>query len=79
VTGVNKVSFSTSNPNALIGIGMVDFAGSGVVHMTGGSTALFATIVLGARQGRFYDRHGNVLATPGLKKGHSVALQVLTF
>jgi ammonium transporter, Amt family len=61
----------------LIGIGMVDFAGSGVVHITGGSTALFATLVLGARQGRFYDRYGNELTQPGLTKGHSVALQML--
>jgi ammonium transporter, Amt family len=56
---------------------MIDFAGSGVVHMTGGCTALYATTILGARQGRFYDRHGNPLAKPGLTKGHSVALQML--
>jgi Amt family ammonium transporter len=56
---------------------MVDFAGSGVVHVTGGCTALYATIILGARQGRFHDRNGNKLAKPGLTKGHSVALQML--
>ena len=77
MTGSAQGFFSTSNPNALIGIGMVDFAGSGVVHITGGSTALYATIILGARQGRFHDRNGNPLAKPGLTKGHSVALQML--
>jgi ammonium transporter, Amt family len=69
--------FSASNPNAVIGIGMVDFAGSGVVHMTGGCTVFYTTYILGARQGRFHDRHGNVLSKPGLTKGRSVALQML--
>jgi len=59
------------------GVGNVDFAGSGVVHMTGGLTALIAAIVLGPRQGRFYDTEGNVLDTPGDFPPHSVALQVL--
>jgi Amt family ammonium transporter len=49
-----------------------------VVHVTGGMSALYATCILGPRQGRFYDRHGNKLARPGLRKGSSVALQVCT-
>lgn len=70
--------FSIFNPeHALIGIGMVDFSGSGVIHMTGGCVALYATYILGPRQGRFQDRHGNPLSRPGLTKGHSVALQLL--
>jgi ammonium transporter len=56
---------------------MLDFSGSGVIHCTGGFVALFATIVLGPRRGRFYDRNGIPRETPGLQKGHSVALQLL--
>jgi Amt family ammonium transporter len=59
------------------GVGVVDFAGSGVVHMTGGATALVAAIILGPRKGRFYDEDGNPLETPNNFAPHSVALQVL--
>eukprot|EP00979_Chaetoceros_neogracilis_P010316 scaffold2446_cov226-Chaetoceros_neogracile.AAC.4 len=59
------------------GVGMIDFAGSGVVHMTGGATALVAAIILGPRIGRFYDEDGNALDKPHDFPPHSVALQVL--
>jgi ammonium transporter, Amt family len=73
----NKGFLSPFNADVVVGDGMIDFAGSAVVHMTGGSTALVATYILGPRQGRFYDRHGNELSKPGLTKGQSVALQLL--
>ena len=75
-TGSETGIFSVLNKNAVIEAAMIDFSGSGVIHMTGGLSALYATCLLGPRQGRFYDRHGNKLATPGLRKGTSVALQV---
>ena len=65
------------NEDPLFGIGMVDFAGSGVVHMTGGYTAMVAAAILGARKGRFYDADGNLLDEPHSFPPHSVALQVL--
>mmetsp|Transcript_18891 Transcript_18891/g.52510 ORF Transcript_18891/g.52510 Transcript_18891/m.52510 type:complete len:512 (-) Transcript_18891:175-1710(-) len=58
-------------------VGVIDFAGSGVVHMTGGATALVAAIILGPRKGRFHDEDGNPLETPREFPAHSVALQIL--
>jgi ammonium transporter, Amt family len=59
------------------GIGTIDFAGSGVVHLTGGTTALIAAVILGPRRGRFYDEDGNPLENPTAFPAHSVALQIL--
>ena len=50
--------------NAGLGHGHVDFAGSSVVHMTGGVTALAGALVLGPRVGK-YRRDGKIFATPG--------------
>jgi len=47
-----------------LGHGHVDFAGSSVVHMTGGVTALAGAIVLGPRIGK-YRRDGTVGVMPG--------------
>jgi Amt family ammonium transporter len=63
--------------DAFRGVGVIDFAGSGVVHMTGGLTALIAAIILGPRKGRFYDEDGNPLEEPVTFQPHSVALQIL--
>mmetsp|Transcript_3909 Transcript_3909/g.10766 ORF Transcript_3909/g.10766 Transcript_3909/m.10766 type:complete len:631 (-) Transcript_3909:298-2190(-) len=68
---------SPSSADPLWGTGVIDFAGSGVVHVTGGFTALIATKILGARKGRFEDDRGNPVDYPKKIKGHSVSLQVL--
>jgi Amt family ammonium transporter len=47
-----------------LGHGQVDFAGSAVVHLTGGVTALAGALVLGPRIGKFR-RDGSILAMPG--------------
>ena len=44
--------------------GFIDFAGSSVVHGTGGWVALSGCILLGAREGRF-DRQGNPIRLAG--------------
>lgn len=49
--------------------GAIDFAGSGVVHMTGGFCAITAAIILGPRKNRFTE--------PDLFIAHSAPLQVL--
>ncbi|KAL7539821.1 hypothetical protein ACHAWF_006513 [Thalassiosira exigua] len=68
---------SAFNSKPAFGVGMHDFAGSGVVHMTGGCTALIAAKILGPRIGRFYDSDGNELPEPHSFPPHSVALQCL--
>lgn len=73
----NNGFLSASNAEPLWGVGMVDFAGSCVVHVTGGMTALIATNILGPRTGRFHDVRGNRLDKPTPMPGHSVALQML--
>jgi len=52
--------------------GMMDFAGSGVVHMCGGVAALVGAAVIGPRKGRFAD-NGTAMEIPG----HSSVLAAL--
>ncbi|OWA50349.1 putative ammonium transporter 1 [Hypsibius exemplaris] len=49
-----------------------DFAGSGCVHVVGGSCALIATVIVGPRQGRF-DHNGSV----NEMKGHNLPFTAL--
>jgi Amt family ammonium transporter len=55
-----------------LGNGHVDFAGSSVVHMTGGVTGLAGGIILGARIGK-YNKDGSANAIPA----HNVPMVVL--
>jgi Amt family ammonium transporter len=55
---------STLGTNFGLGHGHVDFAGSSVVHMTGGITALAGVLVLGPRLGKF-TKDGSVRPIPG--------------
>lgn len=56
----------------LFGSGVIDFAGSGVVHMVGGIAGLWGALVEGPRMGRF-DGDGK----PVSLRGHSGTLVVL--
>ena len=55
-----------------LGSGVVDLAGSSVVHMTGGLMALAGSLALGPRIGKF-NKNGTVNAIPG----HNVPMVVL--
>jgi Amt family ammonium transporter len=55
-----------------LGHGVVDFAGSSVVHMTGGITALAGAKVLGPRIGKFR-RDGTI----GVMPGHNLPMAML--
>ncbi|KAL0763735.1 hypothetical protein Bca101_079886 [Brassica carinata] len=66
---------SPTRPNDIlfIGSGAIDFAGSGVVHMVGGITGLWGSLILGPRIGRFNHKEN----TSSEIRGHSVPLVVL--
>ncbi|KAG5004024.1 hypothetical protein JHK86_028163 [Glycine max] len=56
----------------LFSTGVIDFAGSGVVHMVGGIAGLWGALIEGPRMGRF-DHAGRAVAL----RGHSASLVVL--
>ncbi|OAY55465.1 ammonium transporter 1 member 1 [Manihot esculenta] len=56
----------------LFGSGVIDFAGSGVVHMVGGIAGLWGALIEGPRIGRF-DHSGRAISL----RGHSASLVVL--
>ena len=58
--------------NSGLGHGYVDFAGSGVVHMTGGVMSLVTAKLLGARRGK-YNADGSSNAIPG----HNIPMALL--
>ena len=58
--------------NLDLGFGYVDFAGSGIVHATGGAAALAGAIVLGPRIGK-YGKDGKARALPG----HNIPMAML--
>ncbi|XP_031250918.1 ammonium transporter 1 member 2-like [Pistacia vera] len=62
----------TRADNLLFGSGVIDFAGSGVVHMVGGIAGLWGAFIEGPRIGRF-DRSGRSVVL----RGHSASLVVL--
>ena len=62
--------------NALIEGGVIDFAGSGVVHMVGGWSGLWGAYFLGPRRLRFDPKNSKVLQRQ-FKLGHSVPMQAL--
>ncbi|KAL2642693.1 hypothetical protein R1flu_010280 [Riccia fluitans] len=60
-------------PTRLFGVGAIDFAGGGVVHMVGGVAGLWGAYIEGPRIGRF-TRDGS----PGMDmRGHNSSLVVL--
>jgi Amt family ammonium transporter len=65
---------STAYKNPLFGVGVIDFAGSGVVHMTGGIAALIAAIIIEPRHGRYAGMNGRIADA---RPGHSTTFSVL--
>lgn len=63
---------SALGKNFGLGHGTVDFAGSSVVHMTGGVAALVGAKILGPRQGKF-----RADGTPNALPGHDIPMAIV--
>mmetsp|Transcript_52193 Transcript_52193/g.119031 ORF Transcript_52193/g.119031 Transcript_52193/m.119031 type:complete len:824 (+) Transcript_52193:411-2882(+) len=63
--GFLSASRGSESSDRLLGCGVLDFAGSGVVHLTGGTSALIAIVLLGPRSGVTFKDDGTKLAPPG--------------
>ncbi|XP_047308711.1 ammonium transporter 1 member 1-like [Impatiens glandulifera] len=63
---------SPTNTQLLFGSGVIDFAGSGVVHMVGGIAGFYGALIEGPRIGRF-ENSGRAVSL----RGHSASLVVL--
>ncbi|KAK3287211.1 ammonium transporter, variant 2 [Cymbomonas tetramitiformis] len=72
LTAFAKDDYATNKDDLLLNSGMMDFAGSGVVHMTGGFAGLMGAFFIGPRIGRFSPTGPN----PDFQ-GHSNTLVVL--
>ncbi len=66
----NEGWLSAFRTDPLQNVGVIDFAGCGVVHMVGGAAAGVGAYVLGPRKGRYGPGGGPI-------KGHSMPLVVL--
>lgn len=67
----SKGWLSARNVNPLLGSGMIDFAGSSIVHVVGGLCGFWGALIVGPRTGRFVN--GVTTSFPA----HNVALVVL--
>jgi Amt family ammonium transporter len=65
-------AFKDDPADLLMANGLVDFAGSGIVHTVGGAAGLMGAIAVGARRGKF-GPNGEIRAIPG----HNIALATL--
>ena len=74
---LNPARTGVSSPDLLMGVGVVDYAGSGVVHMVGGVCALFGAMAVGPR----LDERGVARFAEGVREHdfapHGPALSIL--